>query len=53
VLGGSIRLAGAKGPVRRILAMTRLDRILEHHGDVAAAIAAALSPAGGDVSRSA
>jgi anti-anti-sigma factor len=53
VLGGSIRLAGAKGPVRRILAVTRLDRILEHHGDLAAAIAAAFSSDGGDVSRSA
>ena len=43
VLGGSIRLAGAKGPVRKMLAVTRLDEILEHHGDVAAAVAA-LSP---------
>ena len=52
VLGGSIRLAGAKGPVRKMLAVTRLDEILEHHGDVAAAVAA-LSPDGDGVSASA
>ncbi|HEU0214525.1 MAG TPA: STAS domain-containing protein [Jiangellaceae bacterium] len=44
VLGGSVRLAGATGPVRTILEMTHVDRILEHHDDVAAAVAAAVSP---------
>ena len=43
VLGGSVRLAGATGPVRKILELTRLDVILDNHADVAAAVAAAMS----------
>jgi anti-sigma B factor antagonist len=43
VLGGSVRLAGATGPVRKILEVTGLDMILQHHADVATAVAAAKS----------
>jgi anti-anti-sigma factor len=53
VLGGSVRLAGAKGPVRKILEVTRLDVILDYHDDLPAAIAAALSVDGDGVSESA
>lgn len=53
VLGGSVRLAAATGPVRTILQVTGLDVILEHHADVAGAVAAAVSPDGDSIGESA
>jgi anti-sigma B factor antagonist len=39
----TLRLAGAQGPVRRVLEITQLDIVLEHHDDVGDAVEAALS----------
>lgn len=41
--GHSLRLAAAQGPVRRVLEITQLDVVLEHHDDVGDAVEAALS----------
>lgn len=41
--GHSLRLAGAQGAVRRVLEITQLDVVLEHHDDVGDAVEAALS----------
>jgi anti-anti-sigma factor len=43
VLGHSVRLAGATGPVRTMLETTRLSAVLEHHDDVGDAVEAALT----------
>ena len=43
----TLRLAGAKGPVRRVLEITQLDIVLEHHDDVGDAVEAALSELNG------
>jgi anti-sigma B factor antagonist len=43
VLGHTLRLAGASGPVLRVLEITQLDVVLEHHDDVGDAVEAALS----------
>jgi anti-sigma B factor antagonist len=40
-LGHSIHLAGARGPVRRVLEVTRLDEHFGHQDDVADAVQAA------------
>lgn len=42
-LGHSLRLAGAHGPVRRVLEITQLDTVLEHHDDLGDAVEAALT----------
>ncbi|MGH8825718.1 MAG: STAS domain-containing protein [Jiangellaceae bacterium] len=42
-VGSSLRLAGAQPPVRRVLEITHLDVLLEHHDDVADAVAAVLA----------
>lgn len=43
VLGHTLRLSGAQGPVRRVLEITQLDVLLEHYDDVGDAVEAALS----------
>lgn len=43
VLGHTLRLCGAQGQVRRVLDITQLDIVLEHHDDVGDAVEAALS----------
>jgi anti-anti-sigma regulatory factor len=43
VLGHTLRLCGAHGQVRRVLDITQLDIVLEHHDDVGDAVEAALS----------
>lgn len=43
VVGHSLRLAAAHGTVRRVLEITQLDTVLEHHDDVGDAVEAALS----------
>jgi anti-sigma B factor antagonist len=43
VEGHSLRLAAAQGTVRRVLEITQLDVVLEHHDDVGDAVEAALS----------
>jgi len=40
-LGSSLLIAGAKPAVRRVLEITKLDVLLEHHDDVADAVAGA------------
>jgi anti-anti-sigma factor len=42
-LGHSLRLSGAQGQVRRVLEITQLDVVLEHHDDVGDAVEAALA----------
>ncbi len=42
-LGSSLLIAGAKPAVRRVLEITQLDMLLEHHDDVADAVAAAMA----------
>lgn len=41
--GTSIRLAGARGPVRKVLDLTRLTTLLDHHDQVADAVDAAVA----------
>jgi anti-anti-sigma factor len=43
ILGHSVRLAGAVGPVRTVLETARLDVVLEHHDDDGDAVEAALT----------
>ncbi len=43
----TLRLAGAQGPVRRVLEISQLDIVLEHHDDVGDAVEAALSELNG------
>ncbi len=42
-VGSSLRVAAAQPTVRRVLEITKLDVLLEHHDDVADAVAAALA----------
>ena len=42
VLGHTLRLSAAQGQVRRVLEITQLDVVLEHHDDVGDAVEAAL-----------
>lgn len=42
-LGHSVRLVGAHGPVRRVLEVTQIDRLIAYHDDVADAVEAALA----------
>ena len=42
-LGHTLRLSGAQGQVRRVLEITQLQIVLEHHDDVGDAVEAALS----------
>lgn len=42
VLGHTLRLSSAQGQVRRVLEITQLDVVLEHHDDVGDAVEAAL-----------
>jgi anti-sigma B factor antagonist len=46
-LGGSLHLAGATGEARRVLGITQLDVMFDHHADISDAIEAALRRAGG------
>ncbi len=43
--GGWLRLAGTPSHVRKVIAVTDLDRLLPHHEDVAAALLGRRAPA--------
>ncbi|MGH8823108.1 MAG: STAS domain-containing protein [Jiangellaceae bacterium] len=48
--GGGVRLAGAHGAARKVLEVSQIDVVLDHHDDVGDAVEAALAARDGEPS---